>query len=324
MAKMGVIGTGAWGTALAQMMASNGHDVIMVGPDETAISDINDNNRNEAYLPDQPLSASITASNDWEALRGSEAVLYVAPTQIIPDLIPHFDAHVDPNVPLIFCCKGLIRKTRQLPTQYMDDHAPSHETAVLSGPSFAHDVAAGLPTAVTLGADTVEKAVYLAHWIGTESFRLYASDDKLGVQFGGALKNVLAIACGMAIGRGLGESAKAALIARGFAELRRFACHYGAKDETLMGLSGLGDLVLTASTSQSRNFALGEALGQGAPLPSKLAEGAFTASVVVEKVEAEGIEMPIATAVHHVLTEAITIEEAINGLLSRSLKVEEE
>jgi glycerol-3-phosphate dehydrogenase (NAD(P)+) len=227
-----------------------------------------------------------------------------------------------PGVPIAVCAKGVERGTRAFLSDAVAEAAPGHPVAALSGPSFADDVARGLPTAVTVAAAHEEIARAFCASLATATFRLYHATDLRGVEIGGAAKNVLAIASGVSAGLGLGASAQAALVARGFAELRRFARAWGGRDETLMGLSGLGDLVLTCGSIQSRNFALGYALGRGEPAPGKLAEGAFTASVLVEMARERSVEMPISEAVAAVLEGRLTASSAVNALLARPPKSE--
>jgi glycerol-3-phosphate dehydrogenase (NAD(P)+) len=249
-------------------------------------------------------------------------VLLVVPAQASRDAATLLAAHLYPGTPVVTCAKGIERGTHLFMTQVIEATCPKAIPAVLSGPSFAADVAAGLPTAVTLAAGDAALAEALASALGSSSFRLYHSDDVRGVEIGGAAKNVLAIAAGIVAGRNLGASAGAALVARGFAELSRLGRAFGARPETLTGLSGLGDLILTASTAQSRNFALGLALGRGEPAPAKLAEGASTASVLVELANQHHVEMPIAAAVDSIIAGRSDIDQAIGALLARPQKAE--
>ncbi len=231
--------------------------------------------------------------------------------------------HLKDGAPLVACAKGIERGTHKFMTEVIAQAAPGARATILSGPGFADDVARGLPTAVTLAADDEELARSLVQALGSATFRPYHTTDVRGVEIGGAAKNVLAIAAGIAVGKSLGASAQAALTTRGFSELARFGRAFGARSETLVGLSGLGDLILTCSTPQSRNFALGQALGRGLTPPSgKLAEGAFTAPVLVELASAEGVDMPVSTAVADILRGAVTIDEAVEGLLTRPFKAE--
>jgi glycerol-3-phosphate dehydrogenase (NAD(P)+) len=231
--------------------------------------------------------------------------------------------HLSKGTPLVACAKGIERGTHKFMTEVIAEAAASARAAILSGPGFAEEVARGLPTAVTLAATDESLASDLVQALGSATFRPYHTTDVRGVEIGGAAKNVLAIAAGIAVGKNLGASAQAALITRGFSELARFGRAFGARSETLIGLSGLGDLILTCSTPQSRNFALGLALGRGEPAPSgKLAEGAFTAPVLVELAVAEGVDMPVSNAVADILRGATTIDEAVEGLLTRPFRAE--
>jgi glycerol-3-phosphate dehydrogenase (NAD(P)+) len=232
-------------------------------------------------------------------------------------------SHLDKNTPVIACAKGIERGTHKFMTEVIAEAAPQATPAILSGPSFADDVARGLPTAVTLAARDEELARALVQALGSSTFRPYHTTDIRGVEIGGAAKNVLAIAAGIAVGRKLGASAQAALTTRGFSELVRLGQACGARGETMVGLSGLGDLILTCSSLQSRNFALGIALGRGeAPPPGKLAEGEFTAPVLTELAASKQVDMPVSSAVAAILRGAITIDAAIEGLLTRPFKAE--
>ena len=324
--KISVLGAGAWGTALANVAARTGADVQLWGRNATHMTQIKAERENHIYLPGLQLESRITPTSDLVAAAKADLILAVVPAQALRSLCVELKAHIAPAVPIVICAKGIERSTRAFLSDVVKEILPHNPPAILSGPSFAKDVARGLPTAVTLAAADDSLARMIAARLAIPSFRLYHSTDLRGVEIGGAAKNVLAIACGIAAGRGLGASAGAALVARGFAELNRFAQAHGAKPETLMGLSGLGDLVLTCGSTQSRNYAFGLALGQGTPLAQasgdKLAEGAFTASVLVEMAHAAGIDMPIAQSVDRVLSERLTIGEAIESLLLRPSKSE--
>ena len=324
--KISVLGAGAWGTALANVAARTGADVQLWGRNAAHMAQVSADRENKKYLPGLKLEVRITPTTNLVDAAKADLILAVVPAQALRSLCIELKAHIAPSVPLIICAKGIERSTRAFLSDVVKEILPHNPPAILSGPSFAKDVARGLPTAVTLAAADDSLARMIAAHLAIPSFRLYHSTDLRGVEIGGAAKNVLAIACGIAAGRGLGASAGAALVARGFAELNRFAQAHGARPETLMGLSGLGDLVLTCGSSQSRNYAFGLALGQGTPLAQasgdKLAEGAFTASVLVEMAHAAGIDMPIAQSVDRVLSERLTIGEAIESLLLRPSKSE--
>ncbi|MBS9478203.1 NAD(P)H-dependent glycerol-3-phosphate dehydrogenase [Ancylobacter radicis] len=323
-ARIGVAGAGAWGTALANAAARAGREVVLWSRDGAAIAAMEASRVNRAHLPGVELASSVSLSTSLHSLSTCDAVLLVVPAQASREVAHALAAELPPGTPLVTCAKGIERGTSLFMTQVLREACPQALPAILSGPSFASDVAAGLPTAVTLAAQQVSTAEALATALGSPSFRLYHSDDVRGVEIGGAAKNVLAIAAGIVGGRGLGASAAAALIARGFAELMRFGRAYGARAETLTGLSGLGDLILTCSTTQSRNYALGVSLGKddGFHPAGKLAEGALTASVLVAMADAKGVDMPIARAVEAVLAGRVGVEEAIGSLLTRPQKAE--
>ncbi|MGA2054202.1 MAG: NAD(P)H-dependent glycerol-3-phosphate dehydrogenase [Bradyrhizobium sp.] len=317
-----VIGAGAWGTALAGVAARAGREVILcVRGAETAKAIAS--TRSNPKLPGITLHAGIQVTDDVKRAAASDIVLIATPAQDLRAAASALAAHLTDGTPLVACAKGIERGTHKFMTGVIAEAAPSARAAILSGPGFADDVARGLPTAVTLAASDEELAKNLVQALGSATFRPYHTSDVHGVEIGGAAKNVLAIAAGISVGKRLGASAQAALITRGFSELARFGRALGARSETLVGLSGLGDLILTCSTPQSRNFALGQALGRGEAAPSgKLAEGAFTAPVLVELAAAEGIDMPVSLAVADILRGAVTIDDAVEGLLTRPFRAE--
>ena len=323
---IGVIGGGAWGTALANAAAVAGRDVVLWMRNAAQSERLQTTRVNARYLPGIRLHDRVKVTATPGDLRGASAALLVTPAQTIRATVERFSPVLAADAPLVVCAKGIERGTGRFLTDIVLAIRPDAPVGILSGPSFAEDVARGLPTAVTLAAREAPIATALAEALSGPTFRVYRGTDVRGVEIGGAAKNVLAIACGIVQGRGLGESAKAALIARGFAELMRFARAYGGRPETLMGLSGLGDLVLTCGSSQSRNFAFGERLGRGAAVAEasggKLAEGAFTASVLVDLARAKTVDMPIAEAVAAVVTERLAIDDAIDALMTRPLKAE--
>jgi glycerol-3-phosphate dehydrogenase (NAD(P)+) len=324
--RIGIAGAGAWGTALANVIASAGREVTlwMRSPEQARI--LAATRTNDRFLPGVTLHEGVVATDRLADLSGTGFVLLVTPAQTTRAMARDLAGVLRPDNPVVVCAKGLERGTNAFLSDVVREIRPQAPVAVLSGPSFAADVARGLPTAVTLAAADAGVAAELAAHVSGPTFRVYHSSDLRGVEIGGAAKNVLAIACGAVAGRGLGESAKAALIARGFAELLRFADAYGADAETLMGLSGLGDLVLTCSSAQSRNFAFGERLGRGesaaAATAGTLTEGVATAPVLVALARAGGVEMPIAEAVEAVLTGRITLDRAVGELMQRPLKKE--
>ncbi|WP_336978356.1 NAD(P)H-dependent glycerol-3-phosphate dehydrogenase [Altererythrobacter fulvus] len=322
---IGVIGAGAWGTALAQMLASDGSEVLLWAREAALAQEINTARVNSAYLPSARLSPSIRATSEIAEAAACDILLIVTPAQHMGTVLRKL-----PRAPrdLVLCSKGIEAGTGRLMADVARDAVPGAEIAVLSGPTFAHEVAAGLPTAVTLACSGGEEQWdRLAPAIARPSFRPYYTDDVVGAEIGGAVKNVLAIACGVVEGLGLGQNARAALIARGYAEMLRFGEALGANSHTLAGLCGLGDLVLTCSSTSSRNFSLGKALGEG-QLPAALlanrrtvAEGASTAPVLVERAAQLGIAMPIAEAVERLLA-GVSAPEVVSDLLARPLRAE--
>ena len=327
--RLAVIGGGSWGTALANAAAAAGREVVLWMRDAAAAERMQTSRENARYLPGVTLHERVRATVDHGDLGEAATVLAVTPAQTMRSVLTSLGPSLHRRAPVVLCSKGIERGTDAFMSAVAAD-CLGNETpvAVLSGPSFASDVARGLPTAVTLAAQDSGVAARLAALLSGPAFRLYHTDDVRGVEIGGAVKNVLAIASGIVAGRGLGESARAALIARAFAELMRFARSYGGRPETLMGLSGLGDLVLTASSPQSRNFAFGERLGRGASPEEasggKLAEGAFTAAALVALARAKDVEMPIAEAVSAIVSGKASVDDVVAGLLARPLKGESE
>lgn len=317
-----VIGAGAWGTALANACARAGRTVTMFGRDTAALDAVKQSGENPR-LPGIRLDQAIRLTGDLADSAKADILLLVTPAQNLRDAMTALAPHVAADTPVVICAKGIERGTHKFMTEIAADVLPQARPAILSGPSFASDVARGLPTAVTLAAAEESLAVALTHALGSASLRPYHTTDVRGVEIGGAVKNVLAIAAGIAAGKQLGASALAALTTRSFAELMRFGLACGARSETISGLSGLGDLILTCSSPQSRNFAFGMALGRGETFsPGILSEGQFTAPVLIEIARDKKIEMPVAQAVAHVLGGAITINEAIEMLLTRPFKAE--
>ncbi|HJW40017.1 MAG TPA: NAD(P)H-dependent glycerol-3-phosphate dehydrogenase [Rhizomicrobium sp.] len=325
--KIGVIGGGAWGTALALVAAQAGRKTVLWAREPLVVDSINRSHENMLFLSGIALPTAIHATGDISEAAAADALLIVVPAQHLRETLRSLAPHLRDATPLTLCAKGIERTTGLLLTEVLREVAPRAEPAILSGPSFAHDVGRGLPTAVTVAArlDIAERLqASLAH----AQFRPYASDDVTGVALGGAAKNVYAIGCGIADGLGLGESARAALLARSFAELSRLGEVLGARAETLMGLSGLGDLVLTAASTSSRNFSFGRKLGQGATLTqleapgTPLAEGVDTAPALVARAQREGIELPIAETVAAVLAAGLPTAAALERLMRRPLKPE--
>jgi glycerol-3-phosphate dehydrogenase (NAD(P)+) len=325
---VGVVGAGAWGTALAQTVCRAGRDASIWAREPEVVAEIAASRTNGAFLPGVPLDPSLKATADLAAIARCDVILMVAPAQHVRATSAALAPHLAPGKPVVLCAKGLEQATGKLLAEVLAEVVPHATPAVLSGPSFAADVARGLPTALTLACADDALGTRLAEIVGSRPFRIYRSTDLVGVQLGGALKNVLAIAAGIVAGRGLGASAHAALVARGFAEMRRLGAALGARPETLMGLSGLGDLLLTCGSPQSRNMSLGLALGQGEELGAILAgrrsvtEGVYTAAAVVRLAAEKGIDMPISEAVHVIVEGRQTIDGAIEALLSRPQRAE--
>ncbi len=325
-ATVGVIGAGAWGTALAQMLASDGRAVVIWAYEPEVVEAINSHHRNPAYLPSAMLAETVRASSDLAEIAALDTVLSVTPAQVMGQVLAQL-----PNNPmdLVLCSKGIEASSGRLMNDVAREACPDSRIAVLSGPTFAHEVAAGLPTAVTLacggGEDQWER---LKPAIARPAFRPYYSDDVTGAEIGGAIKNVLAIACGLVDGLELGMNARSALIARGYAEMLRFGEALGARAETLAGLCGLGDLVLTCSSTSSRNFSLGKALGEGASATqlmsdrTTVAEGAHTAPVLARLVQDRSLAMPIVMAVNAIL-EGQSPRDVVAKLLARPLTAEQ-
>ncbi len=323
---IGVIGAGAWGTALAQALASDGSQVLLWARESDLVEEINAEHTNSLFLPSANLARNIMATNHIGDLADLPVILAVAPAQHLARVLAQL-----PDAPrdLVLCAKGIEAGTGRLMADVAAETAANAKLAVLSGPTFAHEVAAGLPTAVTLACSGGEAQWQrLAPVISRPTLRPYYSDDLIGAEIGGAVKNVLAIACGVVEGLGLGQNARAALIARGYAEMLRFGLARGGRAETLAGLCGLGDLVLTCSSTSSRNFSLGKALGEGMSAAEALAgknsvaEGAHTAPVLAELATRDGIAMPIVVAVTRLLAGEASARDVVGELLARPLKAE--
>jgi glycerol-3-phosphate dehydrogenase (NAD(P)+) len=323
--RIGILGGGAWGTALAQVAASGGRETLLWAMEDEVVDGINQRHENALFLPGVPLSPAVRATADVEELDKCDAWLVVTPAQHMRPVLGRASGC---DIPLVLCSKGIEEKSGELLHKVARDACPGAKIAVLSGPTFAHEVAKGLPTAVTLAAEDLALAEELRARIALPAFRVYVSDDVAGAEIGGAVKNVLAIACGVVEGKGLGQNARAALIGRGFAEMTRFGLAYGARRETLTGLSGLGDLVLTCSSTSSRNFSLGKGIGEGRSAAELLAdrrtvaEGAFTAPVLARLAREKGIDMPIVAAVDALLAGRATVDEVLGLLLSRPPRAE--
>jgi len=323
--KVGVAGAGAWGAALANAAAAAGRRVTLWGRNPERMAEMETSRRTDRP-PEARLAPAVRATGDIGELQACEAILIATPAQDTRAAALRLAALAG-TAPLVACAKGIERGSCAFMTEVLSQAAPRRAAAILSGPSFAQDVAAGLPTALTLASRDEALARSLCRLLHGPSLRLYHSTDVRGVEIGGAAKNVLAIACGVAAGRRLGASAGAALIARGFAELRRFGEAFGARPQTLMGLSGLGDLVLTCSSAQSRNYAFGLSLGKGSPVEEagegKLVEGLFTAPALTEMARGRRVDMPIANCVEALIARSLDVDGAVTALLGRPQRGEE-
>ena len=315
-----VLGAGAWGTALALAALAAGRTTTLWVREADVLADVKAG-RGNRFLPGVDLPKDLIVTDNLAEAAQADALLLVVPAQVLHTFADSLKPHLRSGQPLVICAKGIEQGSGKLVTEVLMDALPDAAIAILSGPSFARDVARGLPTAVTIAAKG-ELAARLQASLGSATFRPYASDDLTGVALGGAAKNVYAIACGVVEGMGLGENARAALLARSFAELARLGEALGAQRETLMGLSGLGDLVLTATSKSSRNFSFGVALGEGKPPAGALAEGVATAPALVARAKAVGVEMPIAEAMADLLGGKVTQGEAVLRLMGRPLKTE--
>lgn len=322
MSEISVLGAGAFGTALAIAFGQGGRSVTLWARDDAAAEAMSASRRNAGRLPDAMIPETVTVTGDLAEALKPGIILLAMPMQSMRAFLAEHGAQMGGKA-LVACSKGVDLSTGLGPSGVIAAGAPGAIPAILSGPSFAADIARGLPTALTIAAGTEAEATRLQHALSTQTLRLYSSADMTGVELGGALKNVMAIACGIAIGAGLGESARAALLTRGYAEMQRFAAAYGADPDTLSGLSGLGDLALTCTSEKSRNYSYGIALARGEADPTKATvEGIATARAVAGIAREKSIEMPVASVVSELLAETITIEGAIDRLMSRPLKKE--
>lgn len=328
MGSVGVIGAGAWGTALSVAIARAGRQVTLWGRNYNDLVAMASSGENLHYLPGIRLNPVPRVTGDLTDLLQNDIVLLVLPAQEIRSLAPLIALSVRPYQPLVICAKGIERSTGLLMTEMLAEFVPQARLAVLSGPTFATEVAKGLPTAVTVASSDAQLAAQLASTFSSRNFRCYASDDIVGAELAGAIKNVLAIACGIVAGKGLGDNARAALMTRGLAEMRRLGLALGAKPETFMGLSGFGDLTLTCTSTQSRNYSFGFGVGCGQDVSEmiaeahKLAEGVFTSSAVVKRAEALNVDVPICAAVDAILNHGANVDETVTTLLTRPLKPE--
>lgn len=323
MQNIGVLGGGAWGTALAAAAVEAGRTTLMWAREAEVVDAINNTHENSVFLPGVKLKPALKATTQMADMHACDAVLLVTPAQHLRTMTSALIPHIKAGTPLIICSKGIEVQSGKLMSQAIKEVTNDHPVGVLSGPTFAIEVARGLPCALTLATEDDKIGQQLAAAIGLPTFRPYLSDDIIGAQIGGAIKNVLAIATGIAAGLDTGENARAAVITRGLAEMMRFGVYYGARKETLMGLSGLGDLILTCSSTQSRNMSLGKAIGEGQTLGeimaqrNSVAEGAHTVDIVYEIAERENLDMPITKAVYRILKEGKRARDVMDTLLAR-------
>ena len=326
--RIGVIGGGAWGTALAQVLRRARRDVVLWAREDEVVAAINERHTNPLFLPDVALDAGIVATSALAVAARADALLLTVPAQHLRAVCGAFAPQVAAGLPVVICTKGIEEGAGALMSEVVAASLPQAALAILSGPTFAGEVARGLPTAVTLATADAALGEELIAAIGTREFRPYLSDDPVGAQIGGAVKNIMAIACGIVMGRGMGDNARAALITRGLAEMVRLALAKGGKAETLMGLSGLGDLTLTCSSIQSRNHALGVALGKGAALAQfvaarrSIAEGVGSAAATATLAKRLQVDMPIVFAIDAILHHGAAIDRVIAELLARPFKAE--
>ena len=323
-----VVGAGAWGTALAHALATQGKDVLVWAHETATVDDINTRHVNPAFLAGINLAPSLVATADLADLAGRDLVLLVPPAQHLREIAANLAPHFGADVPMVICSKGIEQATGQLLADVMREVVPEATLAALSGPSFAIEVARGLPAALTVASTNESIGEAIALSLAATNMRLYWTDDMIGVQLGGAIKNVLAIAAGIVEGRELGSNAHAALVTRGFAEMNRFARALGARPETMAGLAGLGDLLLTCGSPKSRNMSLGVQLGEGRPLADIIAsrravtEGVYTAAAMVRLADRHGVDVPIARAVNAIVEGRISVDDAIQDLMARPPKAE--
>jgi glycerol-3-phosphate dehydrogenase (NAD(P)+) len=323
--RIGILGGGAWGTALAQVVSGGGHETLLWAMEDQVVDGINDRHENPLFLAGVPLNPAIRATTHISHLDECDVWLVVTPAQHMRAVLKQAP---ECDIPMVLCSKGIEEQSGELLHNVAAEACPGAQVAVLSGPTFANEVAKGLPTAVTLAAEDLALAEQLRDRVAQPTFRIYVSDDLAGAEIGGAVKNVLAIACGVVEGKGLGQNARAALISRGFAEMTRFGLAYGARRETLTGLSGIGDLVLTCSSTSSRNYSLGKGIGEGRSAAELLAdrrtvaEGAFTAPVLARLARCKNVDMPIVDAVDALIAGRATVDEVLGALLSRPPRAE--
>lgn len=321
--KIGVVGAGAWGTALAQLSAKVGCDVTLWAREQDVVTSINERHENEMFLDGVTLSEQVTATSQLSDMAGSDFIFMVVPAQFVRSVLAELRGHISENAVIVLCAKGIEQSSGKIMTEVVSEVLPKSPLVVLSGPTFAREVANGLPSAVTIASKYQQVTKKLSEAIGQPTFRPYASRDIIGAEIGGALKNVFAIACGITTGRKMGDNARAALITRSLAEMVRFGEMHGADRSTMMGLCGLGDLILTCSSPQSRNMSLGISIGEGKSVDELMsdrktvAEGYYTSSVLARICREEKIDLPIVMAVNDILHEGKDVDAVITDLLNR-------
>lgn len=328
MQNIGVVGAGAWGTALAQALAQGGRDVLIWAREPEVVQSINGTNENASFMPGVKLDEKVKATDSISQLSACDTLLIVTPAQHVRSTLESLKGDIAEGKPVVICAKGIELSTGLLMSQVAVEEVPKATIAILTGPTFASEIATGKPSAVTIAARDKDVAQEIREGLASRNLRTYMTDDLYGAQIGGAIKNVIAIACGAIIGRGLGESARAALLTRGLAEMSRLAMAMGAKKETLMGMCGVGDLVLTCTSMQSRNYSLGHMLGEGRTLEEimnerqgkAVTEGVHTAEALVTMARKHAVEMPICETVHKCVSGEYDIDAAISAMLDRPLR----
>ena len=326
MQSIGVIGAGAWGTALAQALSEGGRDVTIWAREAEVVNSINDSNENTLYLPGIPLDPKLKATDSLSEAASRDILLLVTPAQYVRPTLNSIRGELAEGKTVVICAKGIEIDSGLLMSEVAQDVAPEANIAILTGPTFASEIARGLPGAVTIGIKDKDIGQELQDTLGLKKFRPYVTEDIIGTQLGGAIKNVIAIACGIVHGHKMGESARAALLTRGVAEIARLGVAMGAKKETLLGMCGIGDLMLTASSMQSRNFSLGAALGEGKTMEEILSsrnavtEGVHTAKAALDLAKKHAVDMPITEAVYKCLHEGLSVDEAIEEMLNRPFR----
>lgn len=323
MQKVGIIGGGAWGTAIAQTISRAGNDVLIWARESEVVDSINNKHENEMYLSGVPLLENVKATSSLSAVADTDAIFLVTPAQKLRETLKTIASDAQDGKPLVICSKGVELDTGRLLSDVLEEEVPDAVYAILSGPTFAGDLAKGLPGAATIAARDKDVGEQLVSMLGSATFRPYYCEDIIGAQLGGAVKNVIAVACGVVMGRGMGESARAALMTRGMVEMGRLGKAMDAQKDTLLGMCGVGDMMLTCTSMKSRNYSLGVALGEGKTLDeilggrNSVSEGVHTAKALVQLAESNAVDMPIAEAVNSFLNEGVSIEETIATLMAR-------